>query len=161
MIERLPLEPTVIDLEAMFEEAGQYDTDFGEVRGQESGKRALLVAAAGGHNVLLIGPPGTGKTMLSKRLPTILPPLTLAESLETTRIYSAAGELLAMKSFSQAAAWRQVNNIFDNMGIASTEVEGGWIRVTLTDGSPAFWTTYATVIDDLTGDPTYVFPVAP
>jgi len=91
--DQLPLEPTVIDLEAVFEEAARYDTDFGEVRGQESGKRALVVAAAGGHNVLMIGPPGTGKTMLSKRLPTILPPLTLAESLETTRIYSAAGEL--------------------------------------------------------------------
>jgi len=91
--ERLPLEPTVIDLDAMFAEAGQYDADFAEVRGQESGKRALLVAAAGGHNVLLMGPPGTGKTMLSKRLPTILPPLTLPESLETTRIYSSSGKL--------------------------------------------------------------------
>jgi hypothetical protein len=76
-------------------------------------------------------------------------------------IYSAAGALLAQKSYSQASAWRQVNDIFANMGIGSAEVEGGWIRVTLTDGSPSYWTTYATVIDDTTGDPTYVLPVAP
>jgi len=76
-------------------------------------------------------------------------------------IYSAAGELLAQKSYSQATAWRQINDIFNNMGIGSAEVEGGWIRVTLTDGSPSYWTTYATVIDETTGDPTYVLPVAP
>jgi len=76
-------------------------------------------------------------------------------------IYSADGELLAQKSYSQAAAWRQVNDIFRNMGIGSTEVEGGWIRVTLTEGSPAYWTTYATVVDDPTDDPTYILPVAP
>jgi len=91
--EQLPLEPTTIDIDEVFGQASQYDVDFGEVRGQESAKRALVIAAAGGHNVLLIGPPGTGKTMLSKRLPTILPPLGLAESLETTRIWSAAGKL--------------------------------------------------------------------
>jgi hypothetical protein len=76
-------------------------------------------------------------------------------------IYSAAGTLLAQKSYSQATAWRQVNDIFANMDIGSAEVEGGWIRVTLTFGSPSYWTTYATVIDDQTGDPTYVLPVAP
>ncbi|MBP7936535.1 MAG: YifB family Mg chelatase-like AAA ATPase [Phycisphaerae bacterium] len=93
LTEQLPLEPTVIDIQAVFDRASRYEEDFAEVRGQESAKRALTLAAAGGHNVLLIGPPGTGKTMLSKRLPTILPPLTLTESLETTRIYSAAGKL--------------------------------------------------------------------
>jgi hypothetical protein len=74
-------------------------------------------------------------------------------------IYSAAGELLAQKSYAQATAWRQVNDIFKNTGIGSADVEGGWIRVVLTEGSPAYWTTYATVIDDPTDDPTYVLPV--
>src|SRR5271157_4815821 len=69
------------------------DEDFVDVKGQDYAKRALLIAAAGCHNVLMIGPPGTGKTLLAKRLPAILPPLTPAESLETTRIYSAMGRL--------------------------------------------------------------------
>jgi hypothetical protein len=76
-------------------------------------------------------------------------------------IFNAAGELLAQKTFSQAAAWRQVNNILGNMGIGTAEVEGGWIRATLVSGSPSYWTVYATVIDETTDDPTYVLPVAP
>jgi magnesium chelatase family protein len=96
--DQLPLDPTVVDIEKLLERESRYDLDFSDVRGQEAVKRALVIAAAGGHNVLMIGPPGTGKTMLSQRIPTILPPLTMAESLETTRIYSAAGQMPANTS---------------------------------------------------------------
>jgi magnesium chelatase family protein len=90
---QLPIEPKTVDLSAVFNQASHYDCDFSDVRGQEHVKRAMVIAAAGGHNILLVGPPGSGKTMLAKRLPTILPPLTLEESLETTRIHSVSGEL--------------------------------------------------------------------
>ena len=90
---QLPLEGVAIDLDQVFANASAYQCDFSEVRGQEHAKRALTIAAAGTHNALLIGPPGSGKTMLAKRIPTTLPPLTLEESLETTRIHSVSGEL--------------------------------------------------------------------
>lgn len=87
------LNPYHRDVDALFEGAAQYEIDFSDVRGQENVKRALEVAAAGGHNVLMVGPPGSGKTMLARRLPTILPPLTLDEALETTKIHSVGGKL--------------------------------------------------------------------
>lgn len=87
-------EPTIIDTRREFyEQQSSFDLDFADVRGQESVKRAMEVAAAGGHNMIMIGPPGSGKSMMAKRLPSILPPLSLAESLETTQIHSVAGKL--------------------------------------------------------------------
>jgi len=88
------LKPLVVNTrEEFFEAQSNFDVDFNDVKGQENVKRALEIAAAGGHNAILIGPPGAGKTMLAKRLPTILPPLSLHEALETTKIHSVAGKL--------------------------------------------------------------------
>ena len=92
--EKRELQPTRVNTrEEFYKEQSEFDYDFSEVKGQENVKRAMEVAAAGGHNLIMIGPPGSGKSMLAKRLPSILPPLSLAESLETTKIHSVAGKL--------------------------------------------------------------------
>jgi magnesium chelatase family protein len=91
---KLVVEPLVVDTRDVFQsKVNSYEADFKDVQGQENIKRALEIAAAGGHNAIMIGPPGAGKTMLAKRLPSILPPLTLHEALETTKIHSVAGKV--------------------------------------------------------------------
>lgn len=105
--------------EQWFNEPAGFDTgDFSDVKGQENIKRAMEIAAAGGHNLLLIGPPGAGKTMLARRLPTILPPLTLEEALETTRIHSVAGKLTNGTALVQQRPFRQPHHTISHMAMA-------------------------------------------
>ncbi len=112
------IEPTVVDTRNEFiSNINDYDVDFFDVKGQEDVKRALEIAAAGGHNLLMIGPPGAGKTMLAKRIPTILPPLSLNEALETTKIHSVAGKMTRDASLMTCRPFRSPHHTISDVAL--------------------------------------------
>lgn len=112
------LQPELVNTrEDFFNTQDEFDFDFADVKGQENIKRALEIAAAGGHNAILIGPPGSGKTMLAKRLPTILPPLSLQEALETTKIHSVAGKLPANSSLINKRPFRSPHHTISDIAL--------------------------------------------
>ena len=113
----LSIEPTPSRLDDLFRELSSYEVDFSDVRGQEMAKRAMIVAAAGSHNLLMVGPPGSGKTMLAKRMPTILPDLSPGESIETTRIYSAVGRLRAGQPLLAVRPFRSPHHTISDAGL--------------------------------------------
>ncbi|MDX1963292.1 MAG: YifB family Mg chelatase-like AAA ATPase [Pirellulales bacterium] len=114
---QIDIDPTPPRVDEWFAQYAKYEVDFADVRGQEMAKRALTIAAAGSHNLLMLGPPGSGKTMLAKRVPTILPDLTSSESIETTRIYSVMGLLQPGQPMLAVRPFRSPHHTISNPGL--------------------------------------------
>ena len=114
----MPMEPTVVDTRKLFaDDMTRSDGDFSDVKGQTHVKRALEIAVTGGHNVIMIGPPGSGKTMLAKRLPSVMPPMTLREALETTKIHSVAGKLGSHKGLLAVRPFRSPHHLTSQVAL--------------------------------------------